>query len=166
MKIKGKEKFLGQIAALPNAMRDEIRKALDVSADETTDLMKRFVPVRSGALRNSISYTFGEYKPDNANVRGLKSTGAGATELTVTMHAGDAKAWYAGLVEFGTRAHIIQPKQEGGSLHLLDGRIVEKVDHPGGMAQPYFFPAYRFGKKRAKSRLSRAVRNGAKKAFR
>lgn len=166
MKVKGKEKFLRQIEALPNAMKDEIRKALDVSADETTDLMKRFVPVRSGALRNSISYTFGEYKPDNAKLRGLQSSGKRATELTVTMHAGDAKAWYAGLVEFGTRAHIILPKQEGGSLHLLDGRVVEKVDHPGATRQSFFFPAYRLGKKRAKSRLARAVRNGAKKAFR
>ncbi len=166
MKIAGKQKFLGQIAALPAAMKAEIRKALEVSADETTELMKRFVPVRSGALKASIDYTFGQYTPDNANVRGLKSSGADATELTVTMHAGDAKAWYASLVEFGTKAHIIEPKQAGGKLRLLGGRFVEEADHPGGTASPYFFPAYRFGKKRAKSRLARAVRNGAKKAFR
>lgn len=166
MKIAGKQKFLGQIAALPRAMKDEIRKALDVSADETTDLMKRFVPVRSGALKASIGFTFGEYTPDNANVRGVQATGSGASELTVTMYAGDAKAWYASLVEFGTKAHIILPKQADGKLRLLGGRFVEEADHPGGTAQPYFFPAFRLGKKRAKSRLARAVRNGAKKAFR
>ncbi|WP_144223610.1 HK97-gp10 family putative phage morphogenesis protein [Mesorhizobium amorphae] len=165
MKIAGKQKFLGQIAALPRAMKDEIRKALEVSADETTDLMKRFVPVRSGALRASIGFTFGEYTPDNASVRGLQSTGTGATELTVTMHAGDAKAWYAGLVEFGTRKHMILPREPGGKLRLNGGRFVDEVEHPGSDASPFFLPAYRFGKKRARSRLARAVRNGARKAM-
>lgn len=165
MKIAGKQKFLGQIAALPRAMKDEIRKALTVSAEETTDLMKRFAPVKSGALKASIGYTFGAYSPDNANVRGLKASGSDATELTVTLHAGDKTAWYASLVEFGTRAHTIEPKRPGGLLNI-HGRLIEEVHHPGANASPFFFPAYRFGKKRAKLRLARAVRNGAKKAFR
>lgn len=170
MQIKGKDKFLKQIDALPRALKDEIRNALKMSGEEMVDLAKRFAPVKSGALRNSISYTFGRPRPENANVRGVSSAGEnardakGETGLLVTVHAGDARAWYASLVEFGTAPHEIKPKRPGGLLNV-QGRLVEKVDHPGASANPYFFPAYRLSRGRAKARLSRSIRNGAKKAF-
>lgn len=152
MNIQGRKKFEAQIAALPGAMKAEIRKALEVSAEETTDLMRRFAPVKSGALRRSIDYTFGHYRPDNSNVRGVEAGGGSAGELTVTLHAGDEVAWYASLVEFGTAPHT--------NRGLFDG-----THHPGSRAAPFFFPGFRFGKKRARARLARAVRAGAKKAF-
>lgn len=170
MQIKGKDKFLAQIDALPQALRAEIRAALEVSAEEMVDLAKRFVPIDSGALRNSISYTFGRFKPENSNVRGISSTAENARDakgdagLLVTVHAGNAKAWYASLVEFGTASHTIKPKRPGGVLGF-NGTAVEEVHHPGASARPYFFPAYRLSRQRAKSRLARSIRAGAKKAF-
>jgi HK97 gp10 family phage protein len=123
---------------MPKIAREEIHGALKLSAEEMTSTAKSFAPVDSGDLRNSIGYTFGEYKPENSNVRGV--TGGGGKlndpDLTVSVHAGDAKAYYAAFVEFGT------------------------VDTP---AQKFFFPAYRLVKKRVKSRISRATSKAAKK---
>lgn len=143
MKIVGKEKFDKQLAALPAMMREEIRKALLLSAEETTDLMRRFVPVRTGQLRASIGHSMEGAAPQTATLKsGSTMDNARAAKreagLSVTMFAGSGAAFYGRFQEFGT------------------------VDQP---ARPFFFPAYRLGRKRAKARLSRAIRNGAKKAF-
>lgn len=138
MKIKGKDAFAKQLAALPAAMKDEIRKAIVTSAEDTVDVAKRFAPVATGALRNSIGWTGG------AVPRGAISTGSNARAaksdegLAATVYAGDGVAFYARFQEFGT------------------------TEMP---AQPFFYPAYRLTKKRAKARIQRAVTKGAKKAF-
>jgi hypothetical protein len=150
MKINGKEKFLGQIAALPKAMKDEILKALKVSAEETTDLQKRFVPVDQGKLKRSIGFVVGDKAPEGA---GISSTPAGgATELTVTMFAGDETTMVSNRRGVQFQNALLQ---EFGVKRK--GRIVKN---------PFFFPGFRLGKKRAKNRLRRAVTNGARKAFR
>lgn len=143
MKIVGKEKFDKQLAALPALMKAEIRKALEVSAEEATDLMRRFVPVKSGALRASICHSLEGGAPKGTTLKtGSTMDNARAAKreagLSVTMFAGGGAAYYAGFQEFGT---VKQP------------------------AQPFFFPGYRLARKRAKARLARAVTNGAKKAF-
>lgn len=140
MSIKiDRAKFLQRLAAIGPAARVEIKKALEKSADEMASTARSFAPVDSGDLRRSISYTFGNYAPANANVRGVISGGdvSRDKDLSVTVHAGDAKAYYASFVEFGV------------------------ADAP---AQPYFFPAYRLTKKRVKGRISRAVNAAARKA--
>lgn len=136
VKIAGKDKFLKQIGALPAALRAEIRKALEASAGETTDMMRRFAPVASGRLRASIGHSF-DGAPAGAMTSDARSAKA-ETGLAVTMFAGGREAYYARFQEFGTQ------------------------DMP---AQPFFYPGYRLGRKRAKARLARAVRAAAKKAF-
>lgn len=136
MKIKNKDRLAAKLKALPDKARQEIRKALEVSAKEMSDVAESFAPIDSGDLRRSIGYTFGNYQADNANVRGVNAgSGVGDPDLTVTIHAGDAKAYYAAFVEFGT------------------------VDTS---AQPYFFPAWRLTKRRVKGRISRATTKAAK----
>lgn len=137
MKIERKAKLLAKMAALPKAVRAELHKALQVSAEEMADVVQRFAPLDSGALRASVGYKFGAFEADNANVRGVGTGGgAGDAELTVTVHAGDKKAFYAAFLEFGT-------------VRMA--------------AQPYFFPAYRLTKKRVKSRISRATTAAARR---
>lgn len=161
MKVENLERFKRKLKMMPIAAKEEIRKALMASAVEITALMKAAAPVDSGDLQRSIGYTFGNYRPDNSNVRGVSAT-AGGHDLSVTLHAGDKHAWYAALVEFGTTAHTIKAKNapamgRGG----IFGSIVH---HPGSSAHPFFYPSYRLGKKRAKSQISRAVSKAAKKA--
>lgn len=162
MKIQNRERLIRKLKSIPQAVRDELTKALDKSGAEMSDLAQRFAPVDSGALKASIGYQFGDYAADNANVRGVNS-GGGGHDLAVTVHAGSKDAWYAALVEFGTSAHEITAKN---AAVLTDGVKVygRKVKHPGSNAQPFFFPAYRLTKKRSKSRLKRAMAAGCKKA--
>lgn len=162
MKIQNLERFKRKLAAMPQAARQEIHDALQSSAEEITDLMKRSAPVKSGALKRSIGYTFGDYTPDNANVRGMAGAGRGGHDLSVTIHAGDKDAYYAAFVEFGTQKHKIEAKN-APALHLNGDVFVEEVNHPGGTARPFFFPSWRIGKKKAKSRITRATNKAAKK---
>lgn len=150
MKIQGKEKFAKQLAALPQAMKAEIRKAIITSAEEMVDVAKRFVPVKSGALRRSIGFNVGA--AGAATTAGNARAAKGDEGLAATVYAGDDRAYYAHMIEFGTAPHTNKGRFAGSQ-------------HPGTSAQPFFFPAYRFTRKRAKARLARAVNKGAKKAF-
>lgn len=140
MKFKGVDAFEKQLKAMPQEVRKEIKGALEKSAGEIVPAMKHLVPRRSGDLANSIDSTFGEFKSDNPNVRGIldKRKKIADPDLTVTIHAGDKKAWYAALVELGT----IKMK-----------------------AQPYFMPVWRAYRKRAVSRVKRATSKAIKKVF-
>lgn len=149
MKISRVENLKRKIAALPVVARDEIDKSLRTSAGEIVSLAKAFAPVESGDLQDSIDYTVGDYTPENSNVRGVSGS-TGTHDLAVTIHAGDAKAFYAAWVEFGTAPHT-------------NGGRFEGTHNPGMSAQPFFYPAFRLGKKRAKSRISRALTKAAKK---
>lgn len=115
------------------------RKAMEQSADEIVAMMKRLVPVDSGALRNSIGWTWGD-APKGAMVI-AKSRGR-SDGLRITIYAGTrdkalgaGDAYYARFVEFGTQAM---------------------------KAQPYFFVSWRALRRRAKSRIGRQMRKGIK----
>lgn len=164
MRIKGVDKLKRKLKAMPKVARDEIHGALQQSAAEMVSTAKNFAPVASGALRNSIDYTFGNYAPENSNVRGVGAGGGKLNDpdLTVTVHAGDAKAYYAAFVEFGTTGHAIEAKS-APALNLHGGVYAESVEHPGASARPFFFPAYRLVKKKVKGRISRATNKAAKK---
>ena len=143
---------LERLARIQGPPRRRMREALEKSAQEIIAMQKRLAPVDDGDLRNSIGYTFGFYQAENSNVRGVTAGGGADPDLSVTLHAGDAKAFYAAFVEFGTSG----PYTVGGKF--------AGAQHPGITAQPYFFPAYRALRKRAKSRLTRAMKRGIKEA--
>lgn len=150
--VQGLKSLQAKLKRLAPETRSALKQALAESADEMTRMMKNLAPEDSGDLKRSIGSTFGRYRAENSNVRGVStSAGVGDPDLSVTIHAGDAKAWYAALVEFGTAPHT-------------NGGRFKGSHNPGMAAQPYFFPAYRALKKRVKSRISRATTRAAKKA--
>jgi HK97 gp10 family phage protein len=149
-KVQNLDRLKKRLEAIPKAARVEIRKALEKGAQEIKTMARVMAPQDSGDLRESIDYTFGTYEAANPNVRGVVAGGGLADpDLSVTIHAGDAKAFYAAFVEFGTAPH-----PQGGQF--------AGTEHPGTPAQPFFFPAYRLLKKRVKGRISRAVRQAAR----
>lgn len=151
--VQGLAELKRKLAALPKETRSEIKKALTESAEEIVAFQKRLVPAQSGDLRNSIGFTFGKYRAENANVRGISSSsGAEDDDLSVTIHAGDGKAFYAAWVEFGTAPHE-QPNNPRIGFH-----------HRGANARPFFFPAYRALKRKIKGKVTRATRKAARKA--
>jgi HK97 gp10 family phage protein len=87
--------------------------------------MESRVPVKSGVLRNSLGVQV-------------------ETDKVIIGPRAD-QAPYAGFVEFGTKAHIIEPKKAGGVLVFNVGGtkvFTRKVRHPGTKAQPYVRPAF------------------------
>lgn len=136
-KIIGLENLRRKLKAMPQRIEAQIRAALEKSADEIVAMAKALVPVDSGALRDSIGWTWGD-PPSGAMVLGTAKEG----EMRITIYAGtrdkklgDADAFYARFVEFGT----------------------QKMS-----AQPFFYPSYRANKKRARGRITRAINKAVK----
>jgi HK97 gp10 family phage protein len=119
---------------MPTEAKISIQSALEQSADEIVELAKSLVPKDTGDLRDSIGWTYGKV-PRGAITLGKVFASKLATDLTITVYAGNSEAYYARWVEFGTQKMA---------------------------AQPYFYPAYRALRKRAKSRTSRAINKAAK----
>ncbi|MGU3577095.1 HK97-gp10 family putative phage morphogenesis protein [Brucellaceae bacterium C25G] len=127
---------------MPQIAKDQIRQALEASADEIVEMAKRLAPVlkepdgrrKAGALRDSIDWTWGK-APKGAITLGKVAEASLAGDLTITIYAGNSEAFYARWVEFGTQ---------------------------NSKAQPYFYPAYRASKKRARSRVRRSITKAAK----
>nr|WP_176024864.1 HK97-gp10 family putative phage morphogenesis protein [Brucella pseudintermedia] len=134
-KVIGLPKLRKKLEALVAVGRDEIRRAMETSADEIVALAKNLVPVDKGDLKDSIGWTWGK-APKGAMTLGKVQSDGVDSEFTITIYAGSSEAYYARWVEFGT--------QKMG-------------------AQPYFYPSYRALRRRSKSRVTRAVTKAIKK---
>jgi len=159
-RMANRQRLLEKMAALPDEIRKEIGAAVRQSADEIVALQKTLVPVRTGKLRDSIKASYGANAPKYASLRG--GTSEGDPDLTAVISAGNSAVRYAHLVEFGASPHEIRPKRPGGLLNI-NGRLIESVNHPGAPAQPFFYPAYRALRRRAKGRITRATKKAARK---
>lgn len=133
--VLGLESLRRKLKAIPQEAKAEIRKALEASAEEIVRLAKNLVPVDDGDLQMSISWTWGA-APKGSMVLGSVIGPSDKNDLTITIYAGGGEAFYARWIEFGT----------------------QKMS-----AQPFFLPAYRANRKRARARISRGVNKAAKK---
>ncbi|MFG1238008.1 HK97-gp10 family putative phage morphogenesis protein [Xanthobacter autotrophicus DSM 597] len=149
MAIKGLASLRRKLRAIPDAAREEIRRAMEEAAQEVVNLARHLAPVDAGDLRDSIGWTWGD-PPRGAIVLAKSRPRKGAKDMRLTIYAGNDKAFYARWVEFGTAAHPNKGKFTG-------------TRHPGTRAQPFFFPAYRAERKKMKSKVSRAITKAAKK---
>lgn len=96
-RVSGLKELRRKLSALPDAMRAEIRAAMEKGADEMVAMARRLCPVEGGALRDSIGWTWGA--PPGGSV--VLAEGSDGVEK-ITIYAGDSKAFYARWVEFGT----------------------------------------------------------------
>lgn len=136
-----------KLKRLPDIVIAKIKAAMEQSADEIVAMMKSLVPVDDGDLKDSIGWTWGKAPKGSMIMDQAKASLGG--DLTLTIYAGDNKAFYARWVEFGTAAHVNKGMFPG-------------TDNPGTRSQPFFFTSYRANKKSAKRRISKAVRDAAK----
>ena len=131
----------------------ELKKALIDTGEEITAAQKRFVPVRSGKLRDSITWYWNDRR--NQRIKYSQTFGTAirpaASGLGIVVSVGNTKVRYAHLVEFGTKPH-----KQGGRF--------KGTMHPGTTPRPFFFPGYRLVKRRIKPRLTRAMTRAIKKA--
>lgn len=133
-KVLNRERLRRKLFALAPEIKKGIHPALEKGAQEIVDLAIHLVPVDTGALRNSIDWTWGQApKGAISGARGLRAGGLSdlKSDLLITVYAGNELAYYARWVEFGTSA--------------------------GQRAQPFFFPAYRALRKSVKNRIARAA---------
>lgn len=149
-KIQGLDRLKRKLGQFPTVVREEIAKAMEQSANEIVSLAKSLAPVDDGDLQMSISWTWGDAPKGSMVLGQVKSSGKGAGNVQITVFAGGGDAFYARFIEFGTAPHV-------------NGGRFAGSQHPGTSAQPFFYPAYRATRKRAKGRVTRAVNKAAKR---
>lgn len=148
--ISGLKELDQALRELPvKLQRNVLRSALRASAKVVADEAKRMVPVRTGALRDSIRVT-------SRLVRGVP------TAKVVAGSKGKNGVWYAHLIEFGTKSHIIETSTKK-SLSI-GGNAVEKVMHPGAQKKPFMRPAFDLRSQDAIERFKEVVRARLTKA--
>lgn len=131
-----------------NVLRGGMRAGAKVIEQEA----RRLAPVGTGNGSGDL----------RASVRASVRSRNGKVEATIK--AGGKKAWYARLVEFGTAAHLIRPKNRK-SLFFA-GLAREQVNHPGAKKKPFMRPALDSRAQQAMQTLADYLRNRLPKEFR
>ena len=133
--VQGLGEWKRKWGSLPGKLRDEIIRTLEQNAEELVAEMKQNAPELSGALRESIGWTWGD-APEGwmaiGTVRGGDET------LQITIYAGNEKT--------------IVTNKSGGKFQLAK---LQEFGTKNMAANPYFYPVYRLRKRRLKSRLTR-----------
>lgn len=122
---------------IPDRVKKLTREAMEKSANEIVAMMKRLVP--KGETRRgeeSIGWTWGE--PPKGSMA-IMSSDPGPDGMRITIYAGGGAAFYLRFHEFGTQKMA---------------------------PQPFFFPSWRLNRKRAASRIKRAIKKGVKEGAR
>lgn len=140
--MQGQAALKARFEAVPQKIRDALALELEKQATKIVAEMQRIVPVDTGALRESIGWTWGDAPKGSISVGRVK--GKQYAKMSITIYVGtrdkslgSADAYYARFQEFGT---------------------VKMA------ANPFFFPTWRANKMRARSAMTRAVRKAAKSA--
>lgn len=154
IKIEGLAELHKLLQELPakieaNALRGGMRAGAKVIEAEA----KRLAPVgrdpeTAGDMRDSI----------RVSVRSRNG------KVEATIKAGGKKAWYAHLVEFGTAAHLIRPKNRKSLFFASLAR--EQVNHPGAKKRPFMRPALDSKAQQSVQTLADYIRNRLPKEFR
>lgn len=146
-KVKGLDRLNRKLKEFPEQVREEIRLAMETSANEIVAMMKSIAPVDSGELRDSIGWTWGA-RPRYSQAIGSVQSREG--NMAITIYAGNSRVRYAHIVEFGSAPHI-------------NGGLFAGSQHPGTPAKPFFYVSYRALRKRARGRVTRAVNKAARR---
>lgn len=116
-----------RLAAIPVAVREAVKPALETSANEMAEAMKALAPEDTGALRDSITVTpGGQTTPAYSQPGGSLPVPDNAVAITV----GNTDVRYPHLQEYGTE---------------------------NASPQPFFWPSFRLYRKRAQRRISRSI---------
>lgn len=155
--VQGLDRLNARFNAIPKRVREAAEKELERTAAEIVDTMKRFAPVDTGALRESIGWTWGD-APEGA----LKIGKVGGREygaLSITIYAGGADNTRRGQARSsGTRRR----DWKRGTYFDVDVAILQEFGTSKMRANPFFYPAWRANRKKAKARLTRAINKAIK----
>lgn len=147
MAVGGLDRLKAKLAKFPESVKAATKAANETNADQLVDMMKRLVPVETGALKNAIHKEPGGTETSVRVAVGTLGGGIGSED-----------DYYARWVEFGTAPHSL----EKGASRKRNKKQGQGAQHPGAKAKPFFYPSYRALKKTMKSRTSRAARKAIK----
>lgn len=133
--VQGLAKLNRRWGAIPDRVRSEVRIAMEKVANEVVRDMKATAPREFGDLVQSIGWTWGDAPAGSLTIGSVGGRDYGS--MRITFYAGGGDAFYAKFQEFGTRKMA---------------------------ANPFFFPVWRIWKRRARSRMSRAMSKAIKSA--
>ena len=118
------DKFVIDLKETSEEIRSDVQKVLVNSGFNIEARAKRNISnngsVKTGHLRRGIS----------TDIKGLEAT----------IHTSNIK--YAPHVEYGTKAHIIRPKNKKALYWKGAKHPVKQVNHPGSKAKPFLIPAF------------------------
>ena len=134
------DKFAVGLVELSEKSRDNIQKAIKKSAFNIEANAKKNLAsnksVVTGHLRRSITTKMGD--------------------LEATIHTSNVK--YAVIVEKGSKAHVIRPKNKKALYWKGAKRPVKLVKHPGSKAKPYLIPAFEKEKDQFLEKLKEVIK--------
>ena len=134
------DKFAVELIELSEKSRDNVQKAIKKSAFNIEANAKKNLAanksVVTGHLRRSIATKMGD--------------------LEATIHTSNIK--YAVIVEKGSKAHVIRPKNKKALYWKGAKRPVKLVNHPGSKAKPYLEPAFESEKDKFIENLKEAIK--------
>ena len=133
------DKFAVELIELSEKSRDNVQKAVKKSAFNIEANAKKNLAanksVVTGHLRRSIATKMGD--------------------LEATIHTSNVK--YAVIVEKGSKAHVIRPKNKKALYWKGATHPVKQVNHPGSKAKPYLEPAFESEKDKFIENLKEAI---------
>ena len=129
-----------ELSGIPNEIEGNVKKvvknsAFNIEKNAKSNLTKN-KSVATGHLRRGIS----------TDIKGLEAT----------IHTSNIK--YAPGVEYGTKAHIIRPKNKKFLYWKGAKHPVKQVNHPGSRAKPYLIPAFEKEKDQFLEKLKEVVK--------
>jgi HK97 gp10 family phage protein len=133
--VAGIKSFQRKMREMPIAARKALAPATEKGADEIARMAEALAPEDTGDLVGSIAVTVGPKNTPSHSHPGGTRT---VPEGAAAVTAGNSDVRYAHLVEFGTRK---------------------------APAQPFFWPAFRTLRKRAESRIKRAMTKAIKEEW-
>ena len=134
------DKFAVELVELSEKNRDNVQKAIKKSAFNIESQAKKNLAsnksVVTGHLRRSIATKMGD--------------------LEATIHTSNVK--YAVIVEKGSKAHVIRPKNKKALYWKGATHPAKQVNHPGSKAKPYLEPAFEQEKDKFVENLKEAIK--------
>ena len=134
------DKFAVELIELSEKSRGNVQKAIKKSAFNIESQAKKNLDanksVVTGHLRRSIATKMGD--------------------LEATIHTSNVK--YAVIVEKGSKAHVIRPKNKKALYWKGAKRPVKLVNHSGSRAKPYLEPALESEKDKFIENLKEAIK--------
>ena len=134
------DRFAVELIKLSEESKGNVQKAIKKSAFNIESQAKKNLAanksVVTGHLRRSIATKMGD--------------------LEATIHTSNVK--YAVIVEKGSKAHVIRPKNKKALYWKGASRPVKMVNHPGSKAKPYLEPAFESEKDKLIENLKEAIK--------